>query len=208
MIPYRVLIVDDQRMARQLFESVIAASERYTLAGSIACAADAGPFCAATQVDLVLLDIVFVDSPAGFEAAGAIKRLSPATKIVIVTSMPEVSYLQRARELGVESFWYKEVGEEPLLALMDRTMAGESVYPDVTPQLTLGNASSAELTDRELEVLREMLTGATNGEIAEKLCMSERTVKTHITHMLEKTGFKNRTVLAINARLSGLVIEG
>ena len=205
---YRVLIVDDQRMARALFESVIASSERYTLAGSLEKAEDAAPFCAASQVDLVLMDLIFGDSPAGFEAACAVKRVSPATKIVIVTSMPEVSYLERAREIGVESFWYKEVGEEPLLALMDRTMAGESVYPDVTPQLTLGNASSAELTERELEVLRELLTGATNNEIAEKLCMSERTVKAHITHMLEKTGFKNRTVLAIRARMSGLVIDG
>jgi len=86
-------------------------------------------------------------------------------------------------------------------------MAGESVYPDTTPRLVLGNATSAELTDRELDVLRELLTGATNGEIGEKLGMSERTVKTHITHMLEKTGFKNRTVLAIRARMSGLVID-
>ena len=206
-MPYRVLIVDDQRMARQLFENVVVSSERYALAGSLDAAEDAAPFCATSHVDLVLMDLIFIDSPTGFEAAAAIKRQSPQTKIIIVTSMPEVSYLQRARELGVESFWYKEVGEEPLLALMDRTMAGESVYPDVTPQLMLGEASSAELTERELEVLRELLTGATNSEIGEKLGMSERTVKTHITHMLEKTGFKNRTVLAIRARMSGLVID-
>ncbi len=206
-MPYRVLIVDDQRMARSLFESVIASSERYVLAGSLEAAGDAAPFCASSQVDLVLMDLIFVNNLAGFEASREIKRVSPRTKIVIVTSMPEVSYLKRAREIGVESFWYKETGEEPLLALMDRTMAGESVYPDSTPRLVLGNASSAELTERELEVLRELLTGATNGEIADKLCMSERTVKTHITHMLEKTGYKNRTVLAINARVSGLVID-
>jgi len=206
-MPYRVLIVDDQRMARQLFESVVASSEQYRLAGSLDAAEDAAPFCASHGVDLVLMDLIFVDRPDGFEAARAIKDVSPRTKIVIVTSMPEVSYLDRAREIGVESFWYKEVGEEPLLALMDRTMAGESVYPDTTPRLILGNATSAELTERELDVLRELLTGATNGEIGEKLGMSERTVKTHITHMLEKTGFKNRTVLAIRARMSGLVID-
>lgn len=207
-MPYRVLIVDDQRMARQLFESVIEGAKWYELAGSLESAEEAAEFCASTQVDLVLMDLIFVNNLAGFDAARAVKKVSPRTKIVIVTSMPEVSYLERAREIGVESFWYKEVGEQPLLALMDRTMAGESVYPDTTPRLLLGNVSSAALTDRELEVLRELLTGATNSEIAEKLCMSERTVKTHITHMLEKTGFKNRTVLAINARISGLVIDG
>ena len=70
--------------------------------------------------------------------------------------MPEYSYLSRAREIGVESFWYKEEQRESLLDVMERTMAGESVYPDATPELQLGLASSYEFTERELEVLREM----------------------------------------------------
>ena len=143
---------------------------------------------------------------AGLDAAERIKRAFPQIKIIIVTSMPECSYLSRARKIGVESFWYKEEQRESLLEVMERTMAGESVYPEATPELQLGLASSYEFTDRELEILREMTGGDTNQEIAERLHLSVATVKTHIFNMLEKTGFRNRTELAVRARESGLVI--
>ena len=86
-------------------------------------------------------------------------------------------------------------------------MAGESVYPDSPPPVHLGLATGAELTERELEVLRIMTTGVSNAAIAKKLNISESTVKNHIHHMLEKTGCESRTALAIQARVSGIVIS-
>ena len=106
----------------------------------------------------------------------------------------------------MESFWYKDASEESILSVMRRTAAGESVYPDAAPELFLGLASSRKLTGRELEVLREMTGGYTNTEISERLHMSVGTVKAHILSMLEKTGLRNRTELAVRARESGLVI--
>ena len=85
-------------------------------------------------------------------------------------------------------------------------MNGESVYPEASPELRLGLASSYDFTQRELEVLREITGGDTNQEIAESLHLSVATVKSHILNMLEKTGFRNRTELAVRARESGLVI--
>ena len=121
--------------------------------------------------------------------------------------MPECSYLGRAREIGVESFWYTEDQRQSLLEIMERTMNGESVYPEASPELRLGLASSYDLrSQRELEVLREITGGDTNQEIAESLHLSVATVKSHILNMLEKTGFRNRTELAVRARESGLVI--
>ena len=90
---------------------------------------------------------------------------------------------------------------------MDRTVNGECVYPDNTPIIKLGEATSEKLTDREVEVLREVVAGETDAAIAEKLHMSLRTVKQHIQSMREKTGFRNRTELAVKARESGLVIN-
>ena len=203
---YKVLIVDDQRFARQMFENIVNSSENYELAGSMSSAEQAARLCVSKKIDLVLMDVVLGTGPSGLDVSRQIKEMSPQTRIIIVTSMPEVSYLKRAREIGVDSLWYKEIQEQPLLSLMDRTMAGEKIFPDYTPSLMLGNAVSASFTSRELEVLREMTTGATNAEIAERLCITERTVKTHISHMLDKTGYKNRTVLAIKARVGGLVI--
>ncbi len=68
-------------------------------------------------------------------------------------------------------------------------------------------ANSEEFTDREMEVLRIMTTGATNAAIAEQLCISENTVKQHIRHMMEKTGCSSRTELAIEARISGMAVH-
>ena len=204
---YRVLLADDQRMVRMLLESIIDKAENYLLAASCVSAREAVEVCRDEQIDLALLDVLFPDGCSGIDAAREIKEASPSTKVVIMTSMPEVSYLKRARESGVDSFWYKEVQDLPILAILDRTMAGESIYPDTTPQLTVGNAPSIEFTERELEVLREILRGYTNAEIGEKLHMSERTVKQHITHMLEKTGYPNRVVLAVQARALGIVVN-
>ena len=148
------------------------------------------------------MDVVTRNGESGLDAAARIKRAFPRIRIIIVTSMPECSYLCRALEIGVESFWYKEEQHESLLDVMERTMNGESVYPDATPEL----ASSYEFTERKLEVLREMTGGDTNQEIADRLHLSVATVKTHILNMLEKTGFRNRTELAVRARESGLVI--
>ena len=203
---YSVLIADDQSMARQLFEMFVKSSENYRLVYSLESASVAHIYCSRFPIDLVLMDVVMADGVSGLEAAKRIKKVRPKTKIIIVTSMPEVSYIRRAREIGVESFWYKEASREPILSVMDRTMAGESVYPDSAPVLTLGNAKSVEFTPKELEVLREMTMGLTNNAIAEKLFIDVTTVKSHVTHMLQKTGFQNRTELAIQARVSGLVI--
>ena len=203
---YKVMIVEDQTMPRELFELRIQSSEHFETVLSIDNASLAEVYCLRFPVDLILMDVITRNGENGLDAAARIKRAFPQIKIIIVTSMPECSYLGRAREIGVESFWYKEEQRESLLDVMERTMAGESVYPDATPELQLGLASSYEFTERELEVLREMTGGDTNSEIARRLHLSVATVKTHILNMLAKTGFRNRTELAVRARESGLVI--
>ena len=177
---YRVLIADDQKMVRQMFEAAVKSSERYAAAGFADTPERAVELCHTGRIDLVLMDVVMGSGMDGIDAAGLIKSQSPDTKIILVTSMPEVSYIDRAREAGVESFWHKEVQEQPLLEIMDRTMAGESVYPLSTPAVTLGNIVSTELTEREIAVLRELVSRASNKEIGERLGISANTVKVYI----------------------------
>lgn len=203
----KVMIVDDQYIARQLFEMYLKSSERYELVMQIESASMAENAIKGIAVDLILMDILMPDGSNGLAAAEKIKKTRPEVKIIAVTSMPESSWLSRAREIGIDSFWYKEASKETILQVMDRTMAGESVYPNQSPQVKLGLACSHEFTARELEVLRLMTTGATNAAIAEKLVISESTVKNHIHRMLEKTGCESRTELAIEARISGIAIK-
>ena len=203
----KVMIVDDQAMSRHLFELYVQSSEDYELMFSLPSASVAEVYLLKHDVDLILMDILMNDGSNGLEAAKRIKERYPRIKIIAVTSMPEHSWIERAKKIGVDSFWYKESGEAAILDVMDRTMAGESVYPDSPPTVMLGLAKSSEFTERELEVLRIITTGATNGAVAEELGISENTVKAHVRSMLEKTGYQSRTELAIKARVIGITIK-
>lgn len=204
---YKIMIVDDQFVSRELFKLYIEQSPEYEVLYCIDTAMFADTYVLKAPLDLVIMDILMNDGSNGLDAAAKIKKLKPNLKIIAVTSMPEVSWMERARKIGIESFWYKDVSEETLIEIVERTLKGESIYPDATPVVTLGMAKSSEFTPREIEVLRLLTTGAGNDEIAEKLDISLNTVKTHIEHLLEKTGFETRTQLAIQSRVTGFVIE-
>ncbi len=204
----RVLIVDDSVTVRTLFESIIEGSGEYTLAGSLENAKAALPFCMRSPVDLILMDVYTKDRENGLEAAREIKKEFPDIKIIISTSLPEESFLEKAHDAGCESFWYKEVGELGLLDIMNRTMRGEHVFPDTTPTVSVGLAKSVEFTPMEMKVLRELCNGKLNKDIAKELCMSENTVKFHINNMLQKAGYSNRYQLAIDAVEQKLIVPG
>jgi len=193
-------------MARQLLEIYMEGSETYALAGSVESALFAEAFCRTHPVDMVLMDVCTAMNANGIDAARKIKKNMPQIRVIIITSQPECSFIDRAREAQVDSFWYKSATAKELLTVMDRTLAGERVYPDTSPSLMLGNALSEQFSDRELEVLRLVVAGDTDAAIAEKLFISVPTVKTHIQNMKNRTGFRNRTELAVKARESGLII--
>ena len=115
--------------------------------------------------------------------------------------------MRRAKAIGVESFWYKETQQMELLDVMDRTVQGESVYPALAPTVHLGKATRDDFSDRELDVLRGIAAGKSNGDIAESLFISENTVKTHVRTLLQKTGYTNRTELAVHARVVGIALD-
>lgn len=202
----RVMIVDDQSVSRHLLEMYVEHSEGFELSCSIASAVAADVYLLKNDVNLILMDILMSDGSNGLDAAERIKKSYPEIKIIAVTSMPEFSWMERAKSVGVDSFWYKEAEEQTILEVMELTMQGKSVYPGNAPEVVLGMASSKEFTTRELEVLQIITTGATNQEVAERLGISEYTVKTHVRNMLAKTGYASRTELAIKARVTGIAI--
>lgn len=188
-MPYNVLIVEDQEMPKQLFEIFVNSSENYVHVASLSDASLAPTVCRTRKVDLVLMDVCTAQNSSGLDAAEQIKKEVPSVKIIIVTSMPEFSWIKRAKEIGVDSFWYKDVNQETILAVMDRTMQGENIYPDNTPCIKLGYTTNHDLTERELQILKAMMSGDSNVQIAERLCISSGTVKRHIENMLVKPGF-------------------
>ncbi len=201
-----VLIVEDQELVLELLSEAVNRSERYRVVHTTKNADVAPALCSLGEIDLVLMDVCTEFDASGLDAARRIKQNRPEIKIIIITSIPEASWMDRAREIGVESFWYKRASRE-LLDIMDRTMAGQCVYPDAGPSVRLGNAAVGDFSAREIEVLRELTTGAGNREIAARLFISEDTVAFHIKRLLKKTGLQNRTELAVEARRLGVVMK-
>lgn len=204
---YKLMIVDDQFVSRELFRLILDKSPDYEVVYSVDTAMFADTYVLNGDLDLVIMDILMQDGSNGLDATEKIKKLRPEIKIVAVTSMPEVSWMDRAKAIGIDSFWYKEASEAGILEVIGRTLAGESIYPEQTPVIQLGLAKSTEFTPREIQVLRLLTTGAGNDEIASKLEISLNTVKTHVMHLMDKTGFTSRTQLAIQARITGFVID-
>lgn len=186
----KVLIVDDSRVSREAFERTLSADPGYQVVAAIENAANAEIACMSDQIDLILMDVCTADDESGIRAAGKIKKNYPNTKIIVMTSMPEYSFIQKAKESGSDSFWYKEYGETSLLEICNRTVQGEHVWPDVLPVFMIGLARSDEFTERELEVIRELAQGSRYEDITEALHISMNTVKYHVKNILNKTGFK------------------
>lgn len=204
---YKVLIVEDQNIPSELFKIYIESSENFEHVLSISNASLSLSVCESNEIDLILMDVMTDLGHNGLDAAEEIKKKFPKIKVIIITSMPEYSWLRRAKKIGVDSFWYKDGQRNSLLDIMKRTMNGEHIYPDETPVVHIGEATNHDFTERELDVLKELTTGDTNAEIAKRLFISVATVKSHIQHLMEKTGFKTRTELVSEARGLGIVIK-
>lgn len=190
-----ILIVEDSIITRELLERQLAASPDYCVMASIENAANAEIACMRNKIDLVLMDVCTADDESGLVAAAKIKKNYPRVKVIVMTSMPEHSFLAKARECGCDSFWYKEQRAVTLEEICDRTMRGEALWPEQSPVVAIGLAKSSEFTDRELEVIRTLTGGGHYEEIAEELCMSPNTVKYHVRNILQKTGFRSTVQL-------------
>jgi len=195
---YNVLLVERNPMVQKLLEIFLSSGSRCQLVHSMNGVACAEQFFTTHPVDLILMDMT---------AIMELKMRFPNVKIIMITDLPEYSYISCAKQIGAESFWYMEPVAESLFAIMDKTMEGKSIYPDSVPVSKLGCALSTDFTERELEVLREVVGGKTDAAIAEALTLSVSTVKFHIQKIREKTGFTTRTELAVRTRESGLVIS-
>ena len=203
-----VLIIEDQRMMRETMETYIKQTEGYSLAGSFPAADDAEKFCAKNPVDLVLMDVCTENDESGFVATEALKARFPQIKVIIVTSMLDVGYLNRAREVGADSIYFKDVSQTELMRVVERTMSGESVYPDKTPGVRIGNIVSSEFTEAEIRVLRLLVEGMTYKEMAEDLGITTDCVKKHISSMLSKTGYPSKTKLTAMVVSKRLIVNG
>ncbi|MFE7635675.1 response regulator [Kitasatospora sp. NPDC057518] len=221
--PVRVVVADDQALVRAGLAGIVAAADGFTVVGEAADGAQAVRLARTEHPDVVLMDIRM----PGTDGLAATRRITAESgvRILVLTTFDLDEYIYGALRAGASGFLLKSTPPEDLLTAIRVVAAGEALLaPSVTRRLirafTAAATGPAEpsadrdgerqrvlqaVTGRELEVLTLIGRGLTNAEIAERLCVSTGTVKTHVGHLLAKLAARDRVHLVITAYRAALV---
>jgi DNA-binding NarL/FixJ family response regulator len=215
----RALLADDQELVRDGFRLILDAQDDIEVVGEAADGAEATELARTLQPDVVLMDIRMPGTD-GIEATRAVVADGGRTRVLILTTFDHDEYVYEAFRAGASGFLLKDVPRAQLITAV-RTVAGgaELLSPTITRRLIaefVRRQTAArtrpqeldELTERELEVLRHLARGESNAEIAAALVLSDATVKTHVAHVLQKLGLRDRVQAVVYAYETGLVRPG
>jgi two-component system response regulator DesR len=196
-----VLLAEDQALVRGALAALLGLEADIAVVAEVARGDAVVPAALATRPDVALLDIEMPGCD-GLTAAQALREQLPACRVIIVTTFGRSGYLRRAMAGGAVGFLLKDAPASALAAAIRRVVAGERV---VDPELALAALSAGEspLTPRERDVLSASLDGANVAAIAERLCLSEGTVRNHLSVAMQKLGAHNRTEAARLAERQG-----
>jgi DNA-binding NarL/FixJ family response regulator len=212
----RVAIADDQALVRAGFRMILESDDLIEVVGEASDGEQAIAVVRRAQPDVVLMD-VRMPVLDGIEATRRVLSSGVSPKVIILTTFDLDEYVFAALRAGASGFLLKDVSPEQLIAAVRLVAAGEALLaPSVTRRLIERFASAEKapaveltgLTPREREVLTLMARGFSNAELAEKLTLSEATVKTHVARVLSKLGLRDRVQAVVLAYESGLVIPG
>jgi DNA-binding NarL/FixJ family response regulator len=212
-----VLIVDDQRLIREGIASLLAIQEGITVVGTAVDGQEAIASAQELQPDVVLMD-VRMPVMDGITATTRIRQNQPNCQVLMLTTFDDEEYIIKSLQAGASGYLLKDIPAADLAQAVRLTHAGiYQLDPSVAGKLVgaLGRGNGGEtavpppiehdLTDRELEVLRLIATGATNREIATQLVVSEGTVKNHVSSILSRLGLRDRIQAALYAHEHHLI---
>ncbi|MDR2965952.1 MAG: response regulator transcription factor [Treponema sp.] len=198
----KILIVEDQAMLRELLENLINEQTDMEVAGITDDAANALELCHKIKPDLVLMDVVTKNNSNGIRYTAEIRKEMPKIKIVIITALPEITFIDEAKKAGAQSFMDKEMGSENLLQVIRKTLEGYSIYSVRADRPSF----AVQFTEKEIAVLRLVCQGKTRSEVANEMGISEVRLKPLITSILDKSGFDNIMKFAVYATGRGLIL--
>jgi DNA-binding NarL/FixJ family response regulator len=217
-VSIRVVVADDQDIVRAGFSALLDTQPDLTVVGSAGDGAEAVRVCREQRPDVVLMD-VRMPLMDGIEAARQLAAEDDGgPRVLMLTTFDLDEYVYDALSSGASGFLLKDVAAERLFDAVRVVAAGEALLaPAVTrrligefarlrPRLAPRTDQLRELTARETEVLRLVAEGLSNGEIAERLVVSDETVKTHVSRVLMKLELRDRTQAVVAAYESGLVV--
>jgi DNA-binding NarL/FixJ family response regulator len=202
-----VLIVDDHALFRAGLRSRLELEGDITTAGEAATAEEAVSKARALQPDLVLLDLL-LPGTSGHEAIPELVRVSPRSRVLVVSSQAAPSSVRQALSSGAAGYVPKRASDAELVAAIRQVAAGQGyVDPDLGAKLVVPDRSAAlePLTERERDILQLLALGFTNQEIGRKRFISVRTVDSHRAHIMQKLGLETRAELVLFALANGLI---
>ncbi len=195
--PIRVVIVDDHAMVRSGLGAFLLAFDELELAGEAGSGEEAIEICAQVMPDVVLMDLM-MPGIGGVAAIGAIREKHPEIQVVALTSFAEQEHVQGALKAGAIGYLMKNVSADDLAnAIRDAVSGKPSLSAEAARALVQSAGISPppgqDLTEAELGVLKLMIKGLNNPDIAEQLMVSTSTVKFHVSNILSKLGVTSRT---------------
>lgn len=211
--PITVILVDDHAIVRQGVEAFLSALPDIAVVGQAASGREALRLAAELAPDVVLMDLIMPEM-GGVAATRRLKQVSPRTQIIVLTSYYDDEHIFPAIRAGALSYLLKEASPAEIAAAVRKAAAGEAVlHPRVAARLVqeISGARAlevnpfTELTDREMEVLQLLAQALSNAEIAGRLVISEKTVKSHVSNILSKLHLADRTQAAVYAWREGIV---
>ena len=206
-----VLLVDDHPVVRSglraVLESATAGADAVEVVGEAATGEEAIALAGHLRPDVVLCDLRLGAGIDGIRATAALRALDPAPAVLILTTFDRDAEILGAIEAGAAGYLLKDVAPEMIVEGIRRAARGDMVLaPELATRVLKGMRNPLpKLTEREVEVLRQLATGAANREIARTLFVSEATVKTHVAHILAKLGVDSRSRPIHLARETGLI---
>ena len=138
------------------------------------------------------MDVQTLHNHSGLAAGERIRKSGHNTKIIIVTSLIDPEVLAKAKMYAADSLWYKDHGDKELMDVINRTLAGERIFPDASPNVEIKDMFSYDITPRQIAILRRFVKGMTYDEIAEDLKISKNGVRWNLEQIIEKGGFQNK----------------
>ncbi len=211
--PTTVLLVDDHKLVRQGVRAFLEAHAEFLVVGEAESGAEAVKLAEQHIPDVVLMDLIMPEMD-GVEATRQVKNISPRSQIVVLTSYHEDEHIFPALEAGATSYILKDIDMEELAEAIRRSARGEvTLHPRVAARILQELHGTkrdeinpfTELTKREMEVLKLIANGLSNSEIAEKLVISDHTVKGHVSNIFSKLHLADRTKAAVYAWQKGVV---
>jgi NarL family two-component system response regulator LiaR len=212
MTPISILIVDDHEVVRNGIRAYLETLPKFNVVGEAASGEEAIKMAGELIPDVVLMDLV-MPGMDGIETTREVKKISPRTQIVVLTSYHEDEQIFPALKAGAIYYVLKDMKMDKLAEAIQSAIHGEVTLHPLVATRVLRNLRGesqdesfyAELTNRELEVLKFIANGLSNSQIAEQLVISANTVKGHVSNILSKLHLADRTQVAVYAWQKGIV---